>query len=671
MDLKRKTSFFESGRSWYLFHTCSTLLTVIALSFYFSSMNNYIKTRVLDPILFNAREMLEQTPPISEKVKILALDDSTFSFLGGPRMSDEDFRKLLANLSRRKPKAILIDGLLSNTPVKGGKFLKDGEETLEHVYSGAYVTNRHIEFRAPLPVEKSEFKLGSYLDPELDPLDLRLKFDKKLDWFVYGHSEYYKDAFKAQGHITYNEDGTISPFYMISPEIVLPHISLYGSDSIVIDENSLLINEQKVPLDGNGRILINHRPQEYLYKNTRSLRHAIQRARNGEEEESINEGDTVLILLSFATGNTDFHEGSPFGSIPGGLIIASMLSDIKLGEWITPLEAAPLTIILFAICGVLIGIHTNVTWFVIALMATPLLTLGLSIYLFAYHSIAIQWFLPTSIFSLNALLYFAHNRLQDEIRLILIERNYFSEKALRLEESHKTARLEGYLQLGKAVQNLLLPKKMADQINNVSYNMIYHPHLKMAGDWFYVWNVSETEKRFFIGDVMGKGPSAAIPVASIISILKECEKKSLTMEETLTTLNSRIVELFDYHITSTAAAATVYKDGSCELFNCGSPGWFVYSKTKTRFILMASNPLGITNELNIEKQKIDLSSDELLFTFTDGYIEGSRGLKRFLQLMDKDRSFIPKIEYIDEKLQEISLAEHNEDDQSLITIHAA
>ena len=49
----------------------------------------------------------------------------------------------------------------------------------------------------------------------------------------------------------------------------------------------------------------------------KSLKFPMERARSGIEEKFISPGDTILILLNFYTGNTDFHETAPFGQIPG------------------------------------------------------------------------------------------------------------------------------------------------------------------------------------------------------------------------------------------------------------------------------------------------------------------------------------------------------------------
>ena len=452
------------------------------------------------------------------------------------------------------------------------------------------------------------------------------------------------------------------------PEYLIPHISLYSADSVKIEDDRLFANGKEVTLNNDGDTLINHRPPQMLYQKTLSLRFALNRARNGEDEKSIKEGDVVLILLAFATGNTDFHEGGPFGAIPGGLIIASMISDILQGTWLAPWELGPLMIVIFALIGALIGIHSNATWFATALPVLPAITTVLAIALFAYENIVIPWFLPSIAFSVTAILYFTHNRLQDELKLISLERNYFSEKALRLEESNKTAKLEGYLGLGKAVQNLLLPKKLSGTMEQIAYHMTYKPHLKMAGDWFYVWEVSETEKRFFIGDVMGKGPSAAIPVAIIVSTLKECEGLNLSSDECIQRINQRIIELFHYYITSSVSLVTIYQDGRCELFNCGSPPWFIYGQDSLTITTSSGAPLGISRELILRKKEITLRPNEVLFTFTDGYIEGTRGIRKLEKSLKEERNFIPRADYIEERLDEISIVENNEDDQSLLAI---
>ena len=75
-----------------------------------------VETRTSERIEFNLRESLGRTPPLARQVKLLAIDDPTFAFLGGPSPSLEDWAKVLTNIADKKPRAILMDKLFAETP---------------------------------------------------------------------------------------------------------------------------------------------------------------------------------------------------------------------------------------------------------------------------------------------------------------------------------------------------------------------------------------------------------------------------------------------------------------------------------------------------------------------------------------------------------------------------
>ncbi|MFY7929457.1 MAG: hypothetical protein ACOVS5_11360, partial [Oligoflexus sp.] len=83
----KSDSIFLNGKSWPLFHGFASLFILFVLAIQMSPLASYVDTRITAPILFQIRQKLGMTPPISPKLKILALDDSTFSYLGGPRLS--------------------------------------------------------------------------------------------------------------------------------------------------------------------------------------------------------------------------------------------------------------------------------------------------------------------------------------------------------------------------------------------------------------------------------------------------------------------------------------------------------------------------------------------------------------------------------------------------------
>jgi serine phosphatase RsbU (regulator of sigma subunit) len=90
----------------------------------------------------------------------------------------------------------------------------------------------------------------------------------------------------------------------------------------------------------------------------------------------------------------------------------------------------------------------------------------------------------------------------------------------------KTA-LRKDLEMGRAIQTLLLPRATDGRIGPWEYRIIYRPYGPMSGDWFQVHATPEAGGRSLIaiGDVVGKGPSAALNTAVVASIWRTWEAR--------------------------------------------------------------------------------------------------------------------------------------------------
>ncbi len=667
MNRPKKTSIFLNGLSWPIFHGLASTFLLIMLAIQASSLGSYMDTRIIAPIFFNVREYLGQTPRIHPKLKVIALDDSTFSYLGGPRLTYAQLAMVLDAVGKRKPQAILIDSLLSDQPSGVTESLPDSLLSLP-VYTGSFPSQFPLRFREPTDLSQKAYRAATYLESGLSLPTLPYNLDLRQAWIPYGNSSGYGNLVRATGHITYNRDGTISPFYQINDDTLLPHLSLYSAESVQLKSNAMTINGHAVPLTKRGGLLINHRPPGDFYQRSVSLRPILQRAQAGEVETQINEGDIVLVLLAFATGNTDFHEGGPFGEIPGGLIIASMISDVLDGRWINRWETDIALILTFGIAGIVLGINARVSYYWIYLVSTWSLTSGLALLLFSYAQIWMPWLMPLIAFTGTSLIHFAHVRIQDEMRMMLIEKNYYAEKALRLEEMHKKAELESNLALGRAVQKLLLPRALHGNFYGFQYNMQYKPVAGMSGDWLYVWDFSLGERRIFMGDVMGTGPSAAIPVAALIGILKDCEEQKLGVEESFARLNRRLIELFDQHVVCSLSAIVLYRDGRIEIFNAGGPGCFVFGGKQAEYFVMRSSPIGLNPQIELARCDVELQDHQTLFTFTDGFMHETKDLKRLVRHLRQEKSDRPPLDQIEGWLHSTLQSPSRPDDQSLICI---
>jgi hypothetical protein len=210
---------------------------------------------------------------------------------------------------------------------------------------------------------------------------------------------------------------------------------------------------------------------------------------------------------------------------------------------------------------------------------------------------------------------------------------------LRIERDLKV--MEDRLELGRSVQNMLLPAEKSGSRAELEYQFFFETAQTMAGDWYYVWNTSDGATRLFVGDVTGKGPQAALAVAAIISDLTRHRDAGDTVEETIDSLNRHLFKLFGGRVMSTMSVTVIaggVERGAVTLYNCGTPGWITTSGRasspgKARYLPLASQQIGTQDSVRVNQMKVRLNAGEFVATFTDGCIDGSRATKKCLDML--------------------------------------
>ena len=666
------------GQKFAIISTVMSLLwvaTIIAANH--NKVMHLVETRTSERIEFNLREYLGKTPPLSPKIKLLAIDDNAFAYLGGPSPSLLGWAKTLANISAKKPRAILIDKMFAEPPTDSAEtraamsLLKSIQTP---IYTGAFFMPRRLVSREEITLSPGKYGINRLMPAENDERVREKRFSSLLskeNTFIYGHAKWFENLFAGVGHITYEDDGRVPTVVRINKDYILPHLGLMPFlDTIHMQGDKLTVGGFPLPMDRDGMSYFNHRPPQYFAQNAKSMRFVIERALADVPEKNVDEGDIVLIVAHF-TGGTDFHEGTPFGSIPGGYLVASMVDGGISGKWLSKFAYTDYFIVLMCLVGIAIGVLSRpVTFWGISLLVSFVI-FCLGIYMFSFQSIIFPWLMPLAGFTVSGIIHFANQSIQNEIKKIALKRDFYAEKARRLEEENKKILLEESLALGKVVQDLLLPKQYHGSFSQYTYDMKYTPSHIMGGDWLYIWNVSEEEQRIFMGDVMGKGPSAAIPVAIIIGVLKECEIGKFETHESIHKINQRMVDLFGNEITSTCAAIVLRKSGIIDMYNAGTPGWVITQDGGSSLHSMRSNPLGIAPECSFIKKSISLSGNAIVFTFTDGYLEGSRAFRKLINKLDQLRAFETDSNTIHDILMSSGEGHRLVDDRSLLAITVA
>jgi hypothetical protein len=663
-----KSQASKGTKSLFVLLWIAWLLILIAIGS--SSAHDNLQAALSDPVYFKARESLKRTPPLSDRLKIYGLDDGTVGFLGSPEVTTKDFTLLLTNIAKKKPKAILLDKLFGGAPTDPDhqRLIEDMIKLNVPIYSGASMHPAPLGYRKPNELQEDPYSLEKWTEGDVRT---EMPFLKEsihhVNGYIYSFDEAYAGLFKGVGHLAFDRIGSVYPIVSFG-ERILPHISLYAADKAVIKKESLLLDGNRVPLTDKGGVIVNHRPVHMFYERMKSLKSVINRARNDVPEDWIKEGDVVVILFNFYTGSTDFLEGAPFGNLPGGLMVSTMVDAVMEHRWITPLEHVHILIIVLSVLGSLLARTTGPVMYWPAVISAGFLYFCIAIYLFAYKDVMMPWVLPLCGLAGAGTIQYVQQRLSSEIKAVATQNQLLVERALRLEEEKTNLQLAERLNLGRAVQQILMPPLGSQEHGPFHFAMGYTPNQEMSGDWIYIWGKDQTEKRIILGDVVGKGPSAAIPVAILIGILGECERAEMNMDSTFQHLNRRVLELFGRQVTC-SCSAVVMNEGSLEveLYNAGSPGWFHRSEGKATHISMRSTTLGMDETAYIAREKIQLTPGAFILTFTDGYMEGARAFRRLITRMGATDT-APELNELQDMLDEIGKGFRLEDDKSLLIL---
>lgn len=382
-----------SGLTAFLIATACYLMATSKVG---TSANFFIANR----FEYFLREYLRRDPDIHPKLKIFAFDDKTVASYNRSGLTMEDWSVVIDGLASARPRAIIIDQVFSALPSENIAGLAGFRRSLSEagtVGAAAFVHDYLITGRQPLSFDTKDYRLERYTSRPLD----------ELDWMqvraphVYGPHPDIRDSFRHIGHALYPGFGRIDPFVRIGKNAAVPHLTLFAAEKIDITGSSVRINDSLVSLDSDGRIPLNFSSTEKYLRATMSIKGLLSRAGKDQLQDLVSEGDVVLIIPAFATGNLDVLEGAT-GRIPGGFMLAAMLNSILSNKWLTPVDRNGLLIIATAAVGLILGYAATAFTFWPLLISLSALSLGGALAAFVYAGIQISWLFPFGCFFLTS-----------------------------------------------------------------------------------------------------------------------------------------------------------------------------------------------------------------------------------------------------------------------------
>lgn len=189
-------------------------------------------------------------------------------------------------------------------------------------------------------------------------------------------------------------------------------------------------------------------------------------------------------------------------------------------------------------------------------------------------------------------------------------------------------RLQSELEIAKGVQFQLFPKDVPT-LTNMQLKGVCQPARMVSGDYYDYLCLDKHRVAFAIGDVAGKGISAALLMASIQSIMRTQLAASDVSSETMFSTSRAVFQLNNqlYANTSLEKFATFYfavYDETQHMLtytNAGHLPPILLRNNRAESLEVTGTVVGAFPKMQFEERTIALQSGDLLAAYTDGIAE--------------------------------------------------
>jgi hypothetical protein len=236
-----------------------------------------------------------------------------------------------------------------------------------------------------------------------------------------------------------------------------------------------------------------------------------------------------------------------------------------------------------------------------------------------------------------------------------------SESRRRLRSELDKAALDTELAAAHEIQRLMVPEELPPT-PGYAIESIYRPAAQVGGDFFQVIPLGGGQTLVVVGDVSGKGLSAAMIVSMLIGMLHTISRISQDPARILAELNNRLFERKHGGFV-TCVAVCLDPSGRVVLANAGHlPPWLNGAEIE----FAGSLPLSIAASAAPEQVTLEMRPGDRLTLITDGVVEARDaqgalfGFERTQALMCQEASSLA--------LAEAAIHHGQDDDLTVISI---
>ncbi|MEM6346829.1 MAG: GAF domain-containing SpoIIE family protein phosphatase [Bacteroidota bacterium] len=256
------------------------------------------------------------------------------------------------------------------------------------------------------------------------------------------------------------------------------------------------------------------------------------------------------------------------------------------------------------------------------------------------------------------------------------------ENARLMKASIEMERYQEQLKIAQEVQTQLLPQTLpyADQLE---FGAKSETAFEVGGDYFDIVNPKPNLYRIAIGDVSGKGTTAAFYMAEIKGIFHALTQLELDVKAFLSTANLALSQCMQkgFFMTMTYLEIDLEKQ-MLEMVRAGHCPAFFYKSTSGEIQMLREGTLGLGIVRNAsfgnyikETEKLSYESGDVLILYTDGILEARNeqkeefGYERFEQIIGQYAT-LPAQDFADKIVESVRDFTHTDlqDDYTVLII---
>ena len=571
-----------------------------------------IDQRVVFPFLFNIREKIAPRK-IDPRIKIFSLDDQSYGYLKGDDIQLSDWARIFQEIAKTPDVKIVVDKLFSkyysDDEIKEFRSIMEKAKPRVSIISYSYADE--IRFRQPIPTALIKNNSANLIEVSDDSNE-----QSPSQHQAYGANPLILEKFTHFGHAEYTGTGRILAARTVTPNLILPFTSLTIADKIEIKNREILVNGKNIHTSPGGEFVPNFAPRQAFAKSSFAFMSVVARVKKGLDLSIVKPGDVVVILPAMFTGNTDF-KSTPFGNLPGGLILASVIDSTLSKRWISYAHDPGFVLFSLGIIIFVIGCHVRPWIAAVSIFILVTLVILASIFCFVFGDLILPFVFPIA-------------------AIVLGGASSLTMTAAANEAEER--RIKREVEVATLVQRSFLRNGTLNLGESLTITGFSQPASECGGDWWGAFH-RHGYSYIIIGDAVGHGVPAALVTAVGFSVTRMIDEElgvlmppSIEPIGILKRINAILCDMGTDSAFMTFQVIRINDTtGECLYANAGNvhPILIPAKSTDERLgkdqraktLVAPGEPLGSSSEVEYQNHKITLRPGDHIMMYTDGIIE--------------------------------------------------